>query len=267
VTEPKIVITGTGRAGTTLLVQILDELGLDTGIAEGKVSAYGPTARAGLESRLDDPGAPTVVKDLTLGFRFREVLDQCDVTIAHVLVPERRLDIAAASRIRAAGYGRLPFRRGALTGTLRATDQEAVLAGVRAEVESVLDERSIPHTFLEFPRFATDAEYLHGCLRPVAPDATLADVERALQACVRPEMIHERPLSPLERWRARVVTAWMVLYRYPVARLRARINPERQRAKLRASVAASAQRERELAQAEGIAGRLPTPGDDRGGPP
>jgi len=30
--EPKIVITGTGRAGTTVLVRILDALGLDTGL-------------------------------------------------------------------------------------------------------------------------------------------------------------------------------------------------------------------------------------------
>ena len=31
VPEPKIVITGTGRAGTTLLVSVLTHLGLDTG--------------------------------------------------------------------------------------------------------------------------------------------------------------------------------------------------------------------------------------------
>ena len=255
--EPKIVITGTGRAGTTLLVQILDELGLDTGLAEGKLSAYGPTARAGFESRIDDPDAPTVVKDMTLGFRFREVLDHCDVAIGHVLLPDRRLDIAAASRVRAAGYGSRPFRRGALTGTLRATEQEEVLAGMRAEIVAVLEERGIPHTFIDFPRFATDATYTHDRLRPVVPDASLADVERALRQTVRPDMIHEQPLSWIERCRVRAVTTWMVVYRYPVARMRARINPERQRAKMRASVAATKQREERLAEAERLAGRLP----------
>ena len=47
--DPKIVITGTGRAGTTLLVRILDALGLDTGIESGKLSPYMPGVRAGLE--------------------------------------------------------------------------------------------------------------------------------------------------------------------------------------------------------------------------
>lgn len=265
--DPKIVITGTGRAGTTLLVLLLDHLGLDTGIAEGKVSPYGPSARAGLESRLDDPDAPTVVKDMTLGFRFREVLDTTDVDIAHVLLPDRRLDVAAASRIRAADYGQRPFRRGALTGTLRATEQQSILAAMRAEILAVLEQRAIPYTILDFPRFATDAEYTHQQLRAVVPDATVEDVAAALEACARPEMIHEAPLSWLERGRARVVTWWMVAYRYPVARLRARRDPEGQKAKMRASVAEANRREEALAEAERRAGRLaPGIADRRRGP-
>jgi hypothetical protein len=256
--RPKIVITGTGRAGTTLLVQILDDLGLDTGLAEGKLSRYGASVRAGLESRIDEPDAPTVVKDMTLGFRIRQLLESGSVQIQHVILPDRRLDIAAASRIRAAGYGRQPFRRGALTGTLRATEQARVLAGLRAEILGALDDFAIPYTVLEFPRFATDAEYTHAALRPVLPDATVEDVARALERCVREEMIHEQPLSCGERWRTRLVTAWMVLYRFPMARLRERINPERQQAKLREAVAAAHRQEAELAERERLAGRLPT---------
>lgn len=255
--EPKIVITGTGRAGTTLLVQVLDDLGLDTGLAEGKLSPYGPSVRAGLESRLDDPDAPTVVKDMTLGFRLRELLDGGEVQIRHVIIPDRRLDVAAASRIRAAGYGRLPFRRGALTGTLRATEQRRILETMRAEILTVLDEFGIPYTVLEFPRFATDAAYTHASLAAVLPDASVAEVQAALDRCVRPEMIHEAPLSKREQWRTRATTAWMVLYRYPVARVRERIDPEGQKAKMRASVAESNRREAELAEAERRAGRLP----------
>jgi hypothetical protein len=255
--EPKIVITGTGRAGTTLLVQVLDELGLDTGLAEGKLSPYGPSVRAGLESRVDDPDAPTVVKDMTLGFRIREILESGTVHIAHVILPDRALDVAAASRVRAAGYGRLPFRRGALTGTLRATEQKQILVAMKAEILAVLDEFAIPYTVLAFPRFASDATYTHAALRPILPDATVEDVERALQRCVRPEMIHEAPLTRRERVRTRATTIWMVLYRYPVARVRARLNPEKQKAKMRASVAEANRREARLAEAERRAGRMP----------
>ena len=259
----KIVITGTGRSGTTLLVQVLDELGLDTGLAEGKLSTYGPSVRAGLESRVDDPDAPTVVKDMTFGFRIRELLEGGTLNIRHVIIPDRRLDIATASRIRAAGYGRRPFGRGALTGTMRATEQEQVLAGIRSEIISALEDHEIPYTVLEFPRFASDAAYTHAALTAVEPTVSLDDVRRALDRCVRPEMIHERPLSAGERWRTRLTTAWMVLYRYPVAGIRRRIDPEGQQAKIRASVAAARRREQELVEVERQAGRLPRSSRDR----
>jgi hypothetical protein len=257
VAEPKLVITGTGRAGTTLLVQILDELGLDTGLREGKLSPYGPSVRAGLECRVDDPDAPTVVKDMTLGFRIREVLAAGQVDIGHVILPDRRLDVAAASRIRASGYGRRPFRRGALTGTLRATEQARVLADMRREILSALEDFHVPHTVLEFPRFAIDAPYTHARLAPLLAGATVEDVQRALDACVHPDMIHEAPLSRRERWATRATTAWMVLYRYPVSRVRGLLDPAGQAAKLRDSVAAANRREAELAEIERAAGRLP----------
>lgn len=255
--DGKIVITGTGRSGTTLLVQVLDALGLDTGLRDGRLSPYVPSARAGLESRVDDPGAPTVVKDMTLGFRLRALVDDGTVDIRHVILPDRRLDVATASRVRVAEYGRRPFGRGALTGTMRATEQARVLAGLRAEILEVCAHHGIPHTMLEFPRFTTDAAYTHAALAPVLGGATVDDVQRALDQCVRPELIHEEPLTRAERWRMRAITAFMVLYRFPVASIRRRINPEAQQAKIRASLAAAREREAALVEAERQAGRLP----------
>ena len=243
--EPKIVITGTGRAGTTLLVRVLDELGLDTGIHEGKLTPYGAAVRAGLESRVDDPDAPTVVKDLTLGFRLRPMLDAGEVEIGHVLIPTRALEVAAASRVRAAGYGRLPFGRGALIGTLRATEQKKVLKTIRSEITDALDDAGIPYTELEFPRFALDPEYTHRQLGAVLPDASRAEVEAALHRCVDPSMIHEAPLTRGEVWRTRATTVWMTLVRYPIGRIRRWIDPEGSQARLRASVAAAQRAARE----------------------
>jgi hypothetical protein len=255
---PKVVITGTGRAGTTLLVRVLTELGLDTGLDDGRLTPYGPSVRAGLECRVDDPDAPTVVKDMTLGFRMRAILERGEVPIAHVIIPTRRLDIAAASRIRAAGYGRLPFKRGALTGTLRPAEQEQVLVAMRDEILGALADHDIPWTELEFPRFATDAAYLHAALGFLAPAASLEDVRVALDRVVDPDMIHEQPLTRREVWRARRVTAWMLLVRYPIARLRRRMNPEAAQARLRASVAEAQRREALDAERDDRWRRAPT---------
>jgi len=244
------VITGTGRAGTTLLVRVFRELGLDTGLDEGKLTPYAPTVRAGLECRVDDPDAPMVVKDMTLGFRMRAVLESGAVRIGHVVIPTRQPDIAAASRIRAAGYGRLPFRRGALTGTMRATEQEQVLVRMRAEIVGALTDFGIPYTDIEFPRFATDAAYTHGRLGFLVPGATLDDFDATLERCVRPEMIHESALTGREVWRTRLTTVWMRVVRFPIARVRQRFDPEGQKAKLRSSVAEARRREAMLAEVE-----------------
>ena len=267
--EPKIVITGTGRAGTTVLVRILDALGLDTGLDTDKLSPYMPSVRAGLDCRVDDPDAPTVVKDMTLGFRMRQILEAGEVTIAHVLIPTRRLEVAVASRVRAADYGLRAFRRGALTGTLHATEQEQVLVRMRDEIVGALEEFSVPYTMLEFPRFASDAAYAEERLVAVVPGATIDDVRSALDRCVRPELIHEKPLSPQERRRMRATAAWMRFVRYPVANIRRRINPEVLEARLRASYRAARERDQALAEAERAAATAakPDPGSGDDGPP
>jgi hypothetical protein len=253
VADPKIVITGVGRSGTTLLVEVLTELGFDTGVGTDKVVPYLPKVRAGLECPVDAPDAPTVVKDLTLGFRMREVLERNDVDIAHVIIPTRRLDVALASRIRAANYGHRPFRRGALTGTMLATEQQEVLERMRDEIVGALDDFGVPYSLLEFPRYTSDAAYTHATLAPVLGDITVDDVQDALERCVRPDRIHEQPLSRQERVRMVAVTLWMRLYRLPLARYRNWRDPEGSEARLRAGYRAALEREAAEAQAESAA--------------
>ena len=124
--EPKIVITGTGRAGTTLLVQVLTDLGLDTGFAaDARIDEH---ASAGLETGIEAPDAPRIVKNPNLSRRLGELLDAGKVEIEHVIIPIRDLDIAAASRVRNTGYGSDLHTLGGLFGTTRATQQREALA-------------------------------------------------------------------------------------------------------------------------------------------
>ncbi len=58
-----LVITGTGRSGTTFLVELLTYLGLDTGFDPVSVrSGIDPVAHAGLERDIRSDDAPYVVK-------------------------------------------------------------------------------------------------------------------------------------------------------------------------------------------------------------
>src|SRR3954468_18928156 len=104
--EPKIVIAGTGRAGTTLLVQVLTDLGFDTGFRANPNIEY--EARAGLERNIRSADAPRVVKAPGLSLELDDLVVRGEVELEHVIIPVRDLDVVSASRVRASGYGRDP---------------------------------------------------------------------------------------------------------------------------------------------------------------
>jgi hypothetical protein len=192
VSEPKIIIAGTGRAGTTLLVQILTDLGLDTGFVPH--SAINARSRAGLESRVDET-SHRIVKDPGLSLHLGRLIEEGQVSIEHVIVPVRDLDIAAASRIRATRYGMEPTARGGLFGTRRATNQKEALALLFYQLFDTITRYDLPHTLLRFPRFAQDWQYTYEKLRFLDPFIERERWEEAIGLRADPDLIHEQPLT------------------------------------------------------------------------
>ncbi len=173
-TGPKVVITGTGRAGTTLLVQVLTDLGLDTGFSPDH--AVDERVNAGLEFRIESPNAPRIVKDPNLSRRLGGLLDRGEVEIEHVIIPVRDLDVAVASRVRNTGYGSNLHTFGGLFGTAKAT---TAARGARAPLlRAALHGRPLRPARTRsslFPRFTEDWEYTYdqlGVPRPVDPAAS-----------------------------------------------------------------------------------------------
>jgi hypothetical protein len=196
-TGPKVVITGTGRAGTTLLVQVLTDLGLDTGFsADHRVDER---VNAGLEFRIESPNAPRIVKDPNLSRRLGGLLDGGEVEIEHVIIPVRDLDVAVASRVRNTKYGSNLHTFGGLFGTARATHQREALALLFYELLYTVARYDLPHTFLLFPRFTEDWEYTYEHLGFLDPTIPPVRWKEALTARVDPAKIHEEPLTSQER--------------------------------------------------------------------
>ncbi len=184
----KIIITGTGRAGTTLLVELLTELGLDTGFAGlARGQGYYEHCNAGLEHDIESPGAPYIVKNPELCETLPDVLARGLVTIDFAVIPVRQLDSAAASRVRVGGTGSTP---GGLRGTGDPSKQKAVLAENFYQLVETLTSHDIPHAFLQFPRFAHDARYAFEKLRPVLGSITYAQFESGFAKVAKPELIH-----------------------------------------------------------------------------
>ncbi len=163
------MIAGTGRAGTSFLVEFLDRCGLQTGL---DTSSWYATARAGYEHSLDTHAQlPYVVKDPAL-FTYCSTLDMRRIEIDALLIPIRDLDQAARSRVHQ--------ERLALISERRSSDREARLAGVtpggilysldvvdQARILAVGFHKllhwaavnELPLYLLEFPRLVEDRDY------------------------------------------------------------------------------------------------------------
>ena len=166
------IITGTGRSGTTFLVEILTALGVDTGFDSINIQKH-IHARAGLEiNLLDAVSPPYVVKDPSFMLYLNDVLKRKDLVLDHVFIALRDIHAASESRryveeISHDGKynkGEVP---GGLTGTLVAEEQEFILLERMFNLTLQLSETDCDITYLHYPLMIEDGDYLYEKLKPV----------------------------------------------------------------------------------------------------
>lgn len=199
------VITGTGRAGTTFLVELLTLLGLDTGFSCRDISARkSAVAQAGLEIDVRRQGAPYIVKAPAFCDHAAQVFARPDIVIDHVFVPMRALHEAAESRRRVmnlhlAGMSwprrlKVWLKRkelaGGLVGTRSGTDQEQVLRDRLYRLMLAAAEHPVDVTLLHFPRLVHDSAYLFGKLRPLLRDIPFERFDRVHRRLAQPSLVH-----------------------------------------------------------------------------
>lgn len=195
-----LIISGTGRAGTTALVQILTHLGLDTGYTPDTCRHIDRNSRAGLEKWIEADDAPYIIKSPHLCDTLGEVLAaRPDIRIDTAIVPIRNLKDAADSRVFNAR--RMPFREpsrvmGGLFGTTNADEQEAVLTRKLYQLLLVLTEHDIPVLLLHHPRFLEDVRYLSAKLRLLFPGVRLENVIAAHAAVYDPTAGFRKHAAP-----------------------------------------------------------------------
>jgi hypothetical protein len=200
-----LMIAGTGRAGTTFLVEYLHGCGLETHLtAHPKAKKY-EHANAGLED-LPVPGKelPYVIKTPWLFEIVERFLERDEITIDAAILPMRDLVEAASSRVtlemreryaklRNANlmeecthwetWGKTP---GGVVYSLNPIDQARIRAVGFHQVILAFVKKCVPIIFLDFPRMIDDGDYLYEQLKPflgpgVDRDAAMA-VYRSLAA-------------------------------------------------------------------------------------
>ena len=191
-TRHHVIISGTGRAGTTFLVQLLTELGLDTGFSDAHAQIFSH-ANAGMESDIRNPNAAYIVKSPWLCDYLDDVLQQGDVIVDHAIIPMRDLYSAAQSRRNVThqadpGLVNVP---GGLWHTQEPGNQETVLTIQLYKLVQTLAKHDVPLVLLSFPRFITDPEYLYQRIRFLLGSISYERFLNAFQVISRPELVHD----------------------------------------------------------------------------
>ena len=201
-----VVITGTGRAGTTFLVQLFTNLKLDTGYtAESIRNDLDENARAGLENDVRKEGAPYIVKSPWFCDYASEVVKREDIVLEHVFIPMRELHAAIESRkhVTKSAVSKMPFfkrlkntikppkLRGGFVHTRRAGKLEKVLLLQLYNLILALSEAQIPVTLLQYPKLIKEPAYLYEKLKPILGAISFAEFSSVFKQTVRPDLVHD----------------------------------------------------------------------------
>jgi hypothetical protein len=207
--EGHILIGGTGRTGTTLLVQWFTALGFDTGFdLESARKQTDPISGGGLEHSLGRTlkaglPMPYVAKSPWFGANLDEYLASGQLRARAAVIPIRQLGAAAESRRqvsdRAEQAGLDPAKHpGGILGAGQAGvvvakgKQEQRLARTFFDLVYTLVAHDVPIYFLRFPDFALGRQDLYTALRPLLEPhgVTHDESNQALLMVVRPDLIH-----------------------------------------------------------------------------
>ena len=201
-----ILIGGTGRAGTTLLVQYFTALGFDTGFSLARaLQGVDDISRAGLEhpySRVRNKGLRLayVAKSPLYGKNLHDDLASGKLTVKHCIIPVRELSAAAESRrhvtrqVLASGKSVDDRQRGGIVGGAKGFKQQERLLAVQFHrlVHTML-VFDVPIHLLKFPEFARGQQDLWTALLPLMTEhgVTREESDEALRTVLRPEFINE----------------------------------------------------------------------------
>lgn len=148
-----IVITSTGRCGTTFLVLLYNFLGFKTGFTEKKIKQYiFPNCNSGLEFSEECIGNLEIVKSPS----YLNKMDKLDLKkISWVIVPIRDFSEAAKSR---AHYG--SEAGGMIGGATNWLEQKNIFEKSISKYVQDMTKFDIPTIFLDFYEMVKTPEYL-----------------------------------------------------------------------------------------------------------
>ena len=179
----KVIITGTGRAGTSFLVHLFTKLGMDTGFTLQQCqSQLSRTCNAGLEKPID--ANHYILKSPHYAPIIDQIIDRDD--IKHIIIPFRGLVDSSKSRER---------NNKAAGGLWFANNLEEQLifnSNLFYNVMYHTIKSKIPYTLVLFPDFVKDKSILYDNLKWLFDEYKVSYIEycKAMDSLIDLKKIH-----------------------------------------------------------------------------
>jgi hypothetical protein len=163
----KILITGTGRSGSSFLVHLLSGLGMDTGYSEEYCeNELKNECRGGCEWNINAPYK--ILKNPEFAVDIYTILKEHEID--HVIIPIRDLMKTAESRAKNNNnHGRYG---GFWLGATHTEDQANAHAKLIYHLIDILTENNMPFTTISFPKMIHDGKYLRSKLLEAFKDVS-----------------------------------------------------------------------------------------------
>jgi hypothetical protein len=156
----KILITGTGRCGTTFLIKLFSFLEFDTGYTKENYKQFiFSNCNSGMERAYTEPFS--ILKNPTFIHDMEGILKDTSVKIKTIIVPIRDLKRAAISRVK---HANLP---GGLWNAEDESSQIQYYKDILSNYLYVMTKYDKNTIFLDFDKMTTDKSYLFNKIKPI----------------------------------------------------------------------------------------------------
>lgn len=182
------IIVGTGRAGTSFLVRLLTNVGLDTGYSKNNI-VENNIGRAGLEQDIKKSNAPYIIKNPNLSLKMDWVFE--NYQIDYVFMPMRDLFAAAESRRFVSKGQPRGVPGGVWCDPNHPEKQERMLLDVVYRVNLATSKHQVPFILINYPKLTKDPKYLYEKLKPILKGLDYATFEKEFNNLVNPSLVHQ----------------------------------------------------------------------------
>lgn len=162
----KILITGTGRCGTTFLIKLFSFLEYDTGFNKNTyLKAISTNCNSGMEYSYT--AKHYILKNPSFLINIEGIIKDKTVNIKHVIIPIRDFNESAKSR---ASFGK---QNGGLWNATNEETQKAFYMKIISNYIFMMTKYDINTIFINFDKMVNDKEYLFNKLKIILDEKNI----------------------------------------------------------------------------------------------